>query len=64
MSGIYIYSCYLIWSEPGVFRFPGMGEEAFRRPLFLVAYAAGFMVMAGTIWAGYKKLEEVPELKG
>ena len=58
MFGIYIYSCFLIWVEPGVFRFPGMGEETFRRSLFLTAYVAGFFVMAGIIWVGFKKLDE------
>ena len=60
MSGIFIYSCFLIWADPGVFRFPGMGEETFRRSLFLAAYVAGFFVMAGTFWIGYKKLTGVP----
>ena len=60
MFGIYIYSSYLIWADPAVFRLPGMGEETFRRSLFLTAYVAGFFVMAGTIWIGYKKLTGVP----
>ncbi len=60
MAGIFIYSSFLIWVEPGVFRFPGMGEDTFRRSLFLTAYVAGFFVMAGTIWVGYKKLADVP----
>ncbi len=60
MFGICIYSCYLIWADPAVFRLPGMGEETFRRSYFLAAYVAGFVAMAGTIWFGYRKLDEVP----
>jgi len=60
MAGIFIYSSFLIWVEPGVFRFPGMGEDTFRQSLFLTAYVAGFFVLAGTIWVGYKKLADVP----
>jgi len=37
-----------------------MGEEALRHPLFLAAYMTGFVAMAGSIWFGYRKPDEVP----
>jgi hypothetical protein len=63
MTGIFIYSSLLIWAEPGVFRVPGMGEDTFRRSLFMAAYVAGFFTMIGTFWVAYKKLTgvSVPE---
>jgi hypothetical protein len=59
---IYLYSIYLIWSEPGLFSFPGIGEETFRRSLFNTAYITGLLVLFFAVWYGYSKIKEVPDL--
>lgn len=61
MIGIFIYSWYLVGSEPVLFSFPGVGEESFRRGIFMAAYFTGFLVIIFSGWLGYKKIIEIPE---
>lgn len=61
LTGIFIYSWYLVATEPVLFSFPGLGEESLRRILFMVLYFIGFLVIISSVWLGYKKLNEIPE---